>query len=276
MPAARDVAAMIFPRACRIPEIAQAEIAEKRPAIEPAGECHPGEDSQIMPGQFFDDRGTLGPQNIVVDHHRFECRQRHDTFNHGHVEAVDAEMADFALLLDAQQRVEQLVGQVFDLRTVELKERYRIELQVPQAVVDTAPYRAGRPILVEPARGAEPGSSFGGDDEIVFVFQPRNRAAEPRLRIAAAVARSGIEEGHAPIGGRMHQANGIRLAENSLAPEARAAKPDFRNAQIGAPETAIEHRINLKCWARADYRRTALSHASPAQLGGPELCYRLP
>src|SRR3954447_16714388 len=74
--------------------------------------------------------------------------------------------------------------------------------------------------------------------------QAFERTAEPRLRVASGIAGAGIEQGHAAVDRRMHDANRFRLAERRLAPVTGAAEADLRDAQTGAAERTIEHRRN--------------------------------
>lgn len=239
MSAAPEIDTVILPRPNGIPKIADASISVKPPTVQAAGERHCRQDSESSLSQLPNNRDALRAKDVVIDHHRYECGQPHDVLYDIHLEAIYAQVADFAFLPQPDKDFKQSIGQVRNLRTVQLQQRDGIKFQVPQAPLHALPDARRRPILVRSAPFVELCSDFGCDDQIVSARKLGERASEPRFGIAAGITRTGVEECHPALCSGVHEPNRIRLAEYPLAPEARATESDFGNTQPGTAKRAI-------------------------------------
>ena len=75
----------------------------------------------------------------------------------------------------------------------------------------------------------------------MLAFDVGKRLAQPRIGVAAGVARAGVEERDAVIDRRVNQLDRSLLVENFHAPIARAAETYFGYAKAGFPERTIKH-----------------------------------
>jgi len=236
-----DIGTVIFPGAGDVPGILNPANAKPVPAIQAAAERHAGHNSKIKRGQFRNDRFTLRPKNIVIDHHRAKHRKRHDMFNDVYVETVHAQMQNFSFFPEPRQGVEQIIGEVGDFRTMKMQQRYRIQSKPGQARLGGTSHAQSGKVRAPLALVIGVCSGLGRDHQFMFIIEAGKRLAQPRFGVAAGVACAGIEERDAVINRRVNQQDRSSLIENFHSPIARAAETYFGYAQARFPERTIKH-----------------------------------